>query len=151
MKIIVFALIALGLPYVSRFQEMKVFRNGKVIFEQDIYGQKSAAPLLVITALALFGAAWKERQRFGQDPKSRMVRFAPAVFALPCAWQQWVVSQYGGGDFYTEIKSGLGGPMTDLFVSAAALFFIAADTYWRQRQPPNQSLPPTGLLAVADL
>jgi hypothetical protein len=147
MKLIVFSLIALGLPYLGRFQEMKVFQNGKVIFEQEIYGQKFAAALLVIGALVLFGAAWKERKRFVGSRMSRLVRFSPGLFALPSAWQQWTVSQYGDPAVYTEIKSGWGGPMTNLLILAAAVFFIAADAYWRQKKPPNQSLQPTGLLA----
>jgi hypothetical protein len=146
MKLIVFSLIALSLPYLGRFQEMKVFQNGKVIFEQEIYGQKFAAALLVIGALVLFGAAWKERKRFARGRMSRLVRFAPALFAMPAAWQHWSVSQYGDPGVYTEIKSGLGGPMTNLLILAAAVFFIAADAYWRQKKPPNQTLQPTALL-----
>jgi hypothetical protein len=135
MKIIVFLLVAATLPFLGRFQETKVFQNGQVIFEQSTYGQKLVAGLMIVAAIVLLFAAWKERQRntdFSRLP--RLVRFAPALFALPASGQQWSVSQFGSGGVYTEIKAGLGGPMSNLLLLAAAGLFIAADAYWRQRK-----------------
>lgn len=135
MKTIIFLLVAASLPFLGRFQETKVFQNGQVIFEQSTYGQKFVAELMIVAAIALFVAAWKARQRITDLAHlPRLVRFAPALFALPASWQNWTVSRFGNAGVYTEIKAGLGGPMTNLLLLAAAGLFIAADAYWRQRE-----------------
>jgi hypothetical protein len=134
MKPLIFSLIALSLPILGRFQETKVFQGGKIIFEQSTYGQELAAELMIVAAIVLVVAAWNESKRIENRRMARLVRLAPALFALPASWQNWSVSRFGDGRVYTEIKSGLGGPMTNLLLVAAAVLFIAMDAYWRQRE-----------------
>lgn len=134
MKPLVFLGLALSLPFLGRFQEIKIFQHGKIIFEQATYGQQLAAELMLIAAIILVVAAVRERKKLGHRPMSRLVRFSPALLALPAAWQSWGMSRYGSDGGYTEIKSGLGGPMTNLLLCAAAVLFIAIDAYWRQRE-----------------
>lgn len=138
MKTLVFLSVAAALPFLGRFQETKVFKNGRVIFEQSTYGQRIAADVMLIAAIVLLGAAWNERRKnTALGRKSRFVRVSPVIFALPATWQQWSGSRFGDANVYTEIKAGLGGPMTNLLIVAAAALFVAADAYWRQREGPN--------------
>ncbi len=135
MKIIVFLIVAAALPFLGRFQETKVFQNGQMIFEQSTYGQKLVAEMMVIAAFVLLIAAWKERKKTASLGRmSRFLRFSPVLFALPASWQQWSGSRFGGAGIYTEIRAGFGGPMTNVLIVAAAVFFVAADAYWRQRE-----------------
>ncbi|HET7534851.1 MAG TPA: hypothetical protein VFJ90_00255 [Candidatus Didemnitutus sp.] len=134
MKLIIFLVVAFSLPFLGRFQETKVFENGKIVYEQSTYGQKVAAEWMIVAAIALLAEAHRQNQKRAGGRSWRLIRIYPALFALPAAWQTWTVSRFGAAGFITEIKAGLGGPMTWVLVAAAAALFIAGDAYWRQKK-----------------
>lgn len=145
MKLCIFLLVAAVLPFLGRFQETKVFKDGRLVSEQAVYWQKPVATVMVAAAALFFVVAWRERRQLAHLSRTpRFVRLVPVVFALPAAWQNWGFSRLGQPSGYTEITAGLGGPATGLLVVAAAALFVAADAYWRQRECRNARVSGTG-------
>jgi hypothetical protein len=134
MKATIFLFLASSLPFLGRFEEMRTFQNGKLISEHSTYSQESLAALMIAAAFVFLCAAWDESKKNRDGRKSRLIHFWPALLALPASWQNWSMSRFAIPSGYTEIKSGLGGPMTNLLLVAAAALFIALDAYWRQKE-----------------
>jgi hypothetical protein len=136
-RLLIYIFMAAMLPVFGRFQEAVAYENGRVAYKSSLYGQKLGI-VVCLAAATLLGAAVLRLHRKKQFKLRSCLSVTVALFALPALWNNWAKSQFGLGDIYTEVTSGIGGPMAWPLFLAAAPAFIAAEAYFRANsaQPP---------------
>jgi hypothetical protein len=136
-RLITYTLMAAALPLFSRYQEVIIYREGQVLHEAGLYGQKLGIEIAVSVAVLLVGAMFFDG-RFRRFRFSALKAVVVGFFALPALWNQWTVSRSVGSEFTTVITSGTGGPLASGLFLAAAAAFVIAEIYFELRPPDER-------------
>lgn len=138
-RLIIYLLAGASLPLFSRFQETVTYQRGRVIHEVRTYGQTGGI-LLAVAVVVLLMFALRFDGRFQRFRASLLRSLAVGFFALPALWNHWIVSQFDGVGYLTQIKSGMGGPLAPALFFAAAAALVVVEAYLVSEPPDDHRL-----------